>query len=130
MSDELIERVASLTQTDIDALWQACQIEISFGGGRKLRAAAQLRLQRLNEAGLVKHLEMGGNPTLAAIDLPAEREAAARAALEAAATVAPSKTPADDCETVGQWTRRTLREAIRAIDPAAFRGDDNAMATD
>ena len=51
-----------------------------------------------------------------------EREAAARAALEAAATVAPSKTPSGECETVGQWTRRTLREAIRAIDPAAFRG--------
>lgn len=62
---------------------------------------------------------------LRAIDLPAQREAAARAALEAAATVAPSKTPSGECETVGQWTRRTLREAIRAIDPAAFRGDDD-----
>ena len=51
----------------------------------------------------------------------AQREDAARRALEAAATVAPSKTAADECETVGQWTRRTLREAIRAIDPAQFR---------
>ena len=42
----------------------------------------------------------------------------ARLALEAAATVAPSKTPSGECETVGQWTRRTLREAIRALDPA------------
>ena len=50
----------------------------------------------------------------------------ARLAIEAAATVAPSKTPSGECETVGQWTRRTLREAIRAIDPAAFRGDDDA----
>ena len=42
----------------------------------------------------------------------------ARLAIEAAATVAPSKTPSGECETVGQWTRRTLREAIRALDPA------------
>ncbi len=42
----------------------------------------------------------------------------ARLALDAAATVAPSKTPSGECETVGQWTRRTLREAIRALDPA------------
>lgn len=42
----------------------------------------------------------------------------ARLALEAAATVAPSKTPSGECETVGQWTRRTLREAIRALSPA------------
>ena len=65
---------------------------------------------------------------LRAIDLPGQREAAARAALEAAATVAPSKTPSGECETVGQWTRRTLREATRAIDPAAFRGDDDASS--
>lgn len=37
---------------------------------------------------------------------------------EAAATVKPTNTPAADCETVGQWTRRTMREAIRALDPA------------
>ena len=53
--------------------------------------------------------------------IAAEREDAARRALEAAATVAPSKTPSGECETVGQWTRRTLREAIRTIDPAQFR---------
>ena len=56
-------------------------------------------------------------------DIAAQREDASRQALEAAATVAPSKTAADECETVGQWTRRTLREAIRAIDPARFRGE-------
>jgi len=47
----------------------------------------------------------------------------ARLALEAAATVAPSKTPSGECETVGQWTRRTLREAIRALDPAKIVGE-------
>ena len=36
-------------------------------------------------------------------------------AIEAAATVTPSKTAAAECETVGQWTRRTMREAIRAL---------------
>ena len=47
----------------------------------------------------------------------------ARLAIEAAATVAPSKTPSGECETVGQWTRRTLREAIRALDPAKIVGE-------
>jgi len=47
----------------------------------------------------------------------------ARLALEAAATVAPSKTPSGECETVGQWTRRTLREAIRALDLAKIVGE-------
>ena len=47
----------------------------------------------------------------------------ARLALDAAATVAPSKTPSGECETVGQWTRRTLREAIRALDPAKIVGE-------
>lgn len=47
----------------------------------------------------------------------------ARLALEAAATVAPNKTPSGECETVGQWTRRTLREAIRALDPAKIVGE-------
>lgn len=47
----------------------------------------------------------------------------ARLALETAATVAPSKTPSGECETVGQWTRRTLREAIRALDPAKIVGE-------
>ena len=73
-----------------------------------------------------RHYIAEAQAAIAAIDLPGQREAAARAALEAAATVAPSKTPSGECETVGQWTRRTLREAIRAIDPAAFRGDDDA----
>ena len=47
----------------------------------------------------------------------------ARLAIQAAATVAPSKTPSGECETVGQWTRRTLREAIRALDPAKIVGE-------
>ncbi len=47
----------------------------------------------------------------------------ARLALEAAATVKPANTPSGECETVGQWTRRTLREAIRALDPAKIVGE-------
>lgn len=47
----------------------------------------------------------------------------ARLAIEAAATVAPNKTPSGECETVGQWTRRTLREAIRALSPAKIVGE-------
>ena len=42
---------------------------------------------------------------------------------DAAATVKPTNTPASECETTGQWTRRTLREAIRALDVAAIIGD-------
>ena len=44
---------------------------------------------------------------------------------DAAATVKPSNTPASECETTGQWTRRTLREAIRALDVAAIIGDSH-----
>lgn len=44
---------------------------------------------------------------------------------DAAATVKPSNTPASECETTGQWTRRTLREAIRALDVAAIIGGSN-----
>ena len=105
MSDDLIERVARAIYEE-DDLWHTVwpwpdlqSDQTSVGQYRRIAQAA-----------------------IAAIDLPGQREAAARAALEAAATVAPSKTPSGECETVGQWTRRTLREAIRAIDPAAFRG--------
>jgi len=48
----------------------------------------------------------------------------ARLALEAAATVKSTSTPSGECETVGQWTRRTLREAIRALDPAKIVGEE------
>ena len=39
----------------------------------------------------------------------------APAVLEEAAKVAPAKIRAEGCETVGQWERRALREAIRAL---------------
>ena len=39
----------------------------------------------------------------------------APAVLEQAANVAPAKIRAETCETVGQWERRALREAIRAL---------------
>lgn len=44
---------------------------------------------------------------------------------DAAATVKPSNTPASECETTGQWTRRTLREAIRALDVATILGESH-----
>lgn len=39
----------------------------------------------------------------------------APAVLEEAAKVAPARIRADACETVGQWERRAIREAIRAL---------------
>ena len=39
----------------------------------------------------------------------------APAVLEEAARIAPAKIRAEGCETVGQWERRALREAIRAM---------------
>lgn len=44
---------------------------------------------------------------------------------DAAATVKPTNTPASECETTGQWIRRTLREAIRALDVAAILGESH-----
>ena len=65
---------------------------------------------------------------IAAIDLPGQREAAARAALEAAVVAYQAE--------VETWLQLTMRgscsrqgvKAIRAIDPAAFRGDDDATS--
>lgn len=48
--------------------------------------------------------------------LTAAEQRGAERMQEAAATVKPTNTPADAAETVGQWTRRTMRDAIRAID--------------
>ena len=60
---------------------------------------------------------------IAAIDLPGQREAAARAALEAAAdSVIGYINPAPDDNTLPPFAT----QMIRAIDPAAFRGDDDA----
>ena len=57
--------------------------------------------------------------------IKAERVRGGEMVKEAAATVAPTKTSADECETVGQWTRRTLREAIRALSvPAIVEAGD------
>lgn len=57
--------------------------------------------------------------------IKAERIRGGEMVKEAAATVAPTKTAADECETVGQWTRRTLREAIRALSvPAIVEAGD------
>lgn len=39
----------------------------------------------------------------------------APAVLDEAARIAPAKIRAEGCETVGQWERRALREAIRAM---------------
>lgn len=89
-------------------------------------------IEALNEA--ERQRSFGGNGTvlsnvcqiIARHRIAAEQRGkleGARLALEAAATVAPSKTPSGECETVGQWTRRTLREAIRALDPAKIVGE-------
>ena len=53
---------------------------------------------------------------IAAIDLPGQREAAARAALEAAASIEESRS----------WSAGLKAHEIRAIDPAAFRGGNDA----
>lgn len=59
--------------------------------------------------------------------IKAERIRGGEMVKEAAATVSPTKTAADECETVGQWTRRTLREAIRALSvPAIVEAGDAA----
>lgn len=58
----------------------------------------------------------------------AERIRGGEMVKEAAATVAPTKTAADECETVGQWTRRTPREAIRALSvPAIVEAGDGDL---
>ena len=58
-----------------------------------------------------------GQPWWAAFvdDARAAIRVIAPAVLEEAAKVAPAKIRADACETVGQWERRALREAIRAM---------------
>lgn len=45
----------ALTQIDIDALWLACNVEISAVWPREKRMEAQLRVQRLNSAGVIEH---------------------------------------------------------------------------
>ena len=107
MDDELIEQVAELQL----AAFLAGRGSVSsvMNGNRVAKPAPSMDdFRRMAIAAMQPHIA-------------AEREDAARRALEAAATVPPSKTPSGECETVGQWTRRTLREAIRAIDPAQFR---------
>jgi len=49
------------------------------------------------------------------IDARAAIQVIAPAVLDEAAKVAPTKIRAEGCETVGQWERRALREAIRAL---------------
>ena len=58
--------ICNLTQDDVDALWLACRIDLSAlpGMHKSLQAKAQLRLQRLVSAGVVKH-EIGSDPVLA-----------------------------------------------------------------
>ena len=63
----------------------------------------------------------------AAIDLPAQREAAARAALEAAEREL-AMTCLANSEAPSEWIDgfEHAGKRLRAIDPAAFRGDDHA----
>lgn len=54
-----------ITQDDLDALWLACRVTINVGDvPRNLRGRAQLRLQRLVEAGVATQ-QFGGAPVLA-----------------------------------------------------------------
>lgn len=62
-----------LTQDDIDALWLACRITVDIGDSpRNLRGRAQLRLQRLVSAGVVKHDFASGKPPVLINRLPEE----------------------------------------------------------
>ena len=66
MANHPQESICNLTQDDVDALWLACRIDLSAlpSMHKSLQAKAQLRLQRLVSAGVVKH-ELGSDPVLA-----------------------------------------------------------------
>lgn len=60
------DKTTSVTQDDVDALWLASRIDLSAiaGVSNTLRKRAQMRLQRLASAGIIRH-EPGQDPVLA-----------------------------------------------------------------
>lgn len=65
MANQPEKSICNLTQDDVDALWLACRVDLSAlpGMQNNLQAKAQLRLQRLVSAGVVKH-DIGNEPML------------------------------------------------------------------
>ena len=60
-----MDNIDRITQTDVDALWLACRVDIGAISDEpnRLRGEAQLRLQRLMSAGIVSH-DIGTRPII------------------------------------------------------------------
>ena len=120
MSDDLIERVAR----DIaDALGD--NFDYAFAGKSDWithRGETPAGFRDVNQPYRPDYID-AAIAAIAAIDLPGQREAAARAALEAAAQDAEEWLPFD---TNKKYKSFGVVASIRAIDPAAFRGGNDA----
>ena len=120
MSDDLIERVVR----DIaDALGD--NFDYAFAGKSDWithRGETPAGFRDVNQPYRPDYID-AAIAAIAAIDLPGQREAAARAALEAAAQDAEEWLPFD---TNKKYKSFGVVASIRAIDPAAFRGGNDA----